>query len=370
MPMPFHRTFLPTLLLLTAASAQTPKVVPDFCAGLDGNEQSYFPFLYDKTIVQQMWDGAAICTNSALIMDLRMRRDQGDPTTSPGYSIPSLILRLGHSSLTPATMSTTFASNRSGALTQIFSGTYNPPAQLPPAGPTGPFNVVWTLATPFVYTRSQGSLLFEFEITGIANSKNPYYLDAVRTNPAGWPTKYGTSGTLATREAFTLDCTSAPALLVPGGSATFSIAGLKSLYPTLLVLGVSRNWYAPVNMLLPFDLGPFNAPGNTIYASPDTTTGIPILPQGALWGGSVTFPIPAQPNLGAQSLYAQTVCIDPPANGLGLVLSHGLQVVLGTPAAITSIIGASDSTAATGFSQFGSPGDAGGPVVQFTGAFN
>src|SRR5262249_13932816 len=137
---PIRSVFPPAVLLLAATAAgQVPKVVPGFCAGLDGNDASYFPFIYDKTLVQQMLDGAALCTTSALIMDLRMRRDQGDPTARPGYSIPSLTLRLGYSSLTPATMSTTFASNRAGTPTQIFSGPYNTPSQAPPAGATGPF---------------------------------------------------------------------------------------------------------------------------------------------------------------------------------------------------------------------------------------
>lgn len=363
-----NHTALAALILCTALSAQNAKVVPTFCTGVDGNDQSYFPFLYDMTMVQQLWDGAAVCNAIALISDVKFRRDAIDPTPLPGYSIGNLIVRLGHSSLAPATMSTNFANNRTSPLTQIFAGPYSPPAQPPPTGAIGTFNVGWPISTPFFYQRVNGNLLLEFEIPGLANNKRMYTVDAVRTNPNGLASKYGTSGVFASREALALDCPSQPGQLVPGGTAIFAVSGLKSAYPTILVLGGSRTWDPTLNMVLPIDMTPLNAPGNSLYISPDLNAGaLPLVQQGATWGGSVSLPIPNLAWLGAQMVFGQLMSIDPPSNGLGIVLSNGMQLVLGTPSHFTQTLGASDSTATQGFFMFGGAGDAGGPVVQFGG---
>ena len=358
------------LLFGTSLLAQSTRVVPGFAAGVDGNDQSWFPFVYDKTLVQQLWDGSTICTANALLTQMRVRRDHGDPQVLNGYTIANLDVRLGYSAATPASMTTTFATNRAGALTTVFSGPYSPPTQPAPNGATGAFNVGWVFTAPFVYVKAQGNLLFEFEIAGQAGAKNRYPVDAVRTNAAGAATKYGTSGGFGTQEAFSLDCTSPGASLVPGGSATLAVTGLKSAYPTLLVLGISKSFYAAYSLVLPFDLGPFNAVGNSIYASPETLSAFPIIPQGTTFGGSVTLPIPPQQGLAAQSVYTQLLSLDPSANGIGVVLSQGLQLDLGSPSHFTQTLGASSSTQATGFFWFGSTGDAGGPVVQFSGTFN
>ena len=362
---------LPSILLLgISLEAQSTKVVPAFALGVDGNDQSWFPFVYDKTLVQQLWDGSTICTSGAVLTQMRFRRDNGDPQVVNGYTIANLDIRLGYSAANPASMSTTFANNRAAALTTVFTGPYSPPSQPAPNGATGAFNVGWAFTAPFVYVRAQGNLLFEFEILGQATVKNRYPVDAVRTNAAGTSTKYGISGRFGSQEAFVLDCTSPGTSLVPGGSATLAVGGLKSAYPTLMVLGASRCYFAPYTMVLPFDLGPFNAAGNSIYASPETLTAVPIVAQGTTFGGSLTLPIPAQQGLAAQSVYAQLLSIDSSANGIGVVLSHGVQIDLGSPVHFTQTLGASSSTQAQGFFWFGGTGDAGGPVVQFGGTFN
>ena len=363
-----HSTlYLPAILLATTLAAQTTKVVPGYATNLDANEQSYFPFVYDKTRVQQVWDGATICTTSAVLTGLAMRRDAADPNPCAAFSISTLVLSLGYSSSTPATMSTTFASNRTGTQTQVYSGAYNVPAN-PPVGGTGPFNIAWAISTPFVYMRANGNLLFEFEIPGIANVKNRYFVDAVRTNPAGAANQFGTSGRFASQETPAFACATPGTQIVPGGSFTLDASGLLSLYPAMLYVGASRTAWG--SLPLPLDLTAFNAPGNSVYASADIMFGLPLTLNAGKYSGSRQFNVPNIPTLGGQSLYAQCLFLNPPSNGLGLVLSNAIAIDLGTNQPITQVLGASDSTSTSGFFWFGGSGDTGGPVVQFTGAFN
>ena len=90
------RSALVIALAASCLAAQSTKVVPGVAAALDGNDKSYFPFLYDKTRVQQIWDGSTICNASAVLFGINMRRDAADPMSQTGYTIPNLILTLGH----------------------------------------------------------------------------------------------------------------------------------------------------------------------------------------------------------------------------------------------------------------------------------
>jgi hypothetical protein len=353
------------VLLSSALLAAQTRIVPPHAAAADLNDQCHFPFIYEFTRVQQLFNGGVICNTAAAITGFSMRRDAADPRSYNGRAV-NLTLLLGYSSNSAATMSTTFASNRAGQQTTVFQGNYSLPNQ-PPVTPIAPWNVGWTLSQPFPYLRSNGNLLIEWVIPGVANQKFEYPLDAERIAIAGSSQVLGTHGPFLTGGRPTFSMTSQTSQLVPGGSVTLTESGLAQSYPAILFLGSSATSW--LGLTLPFDLTVVGAPNNNLYTGVQISFGVPITLMGNTWGGNWTQGLPNDPGLGGRSLHAQMYFVHPPSNQLGLVFSNGLTLNIGGGIPYTESLGASDSNAADGFLWFGT-GAAGGPAVLFTGSFS
>ena len=100
-----------------------------------------------------------------MISQLAFRLKPG--TGSINATATSFSLFMSTTTFTPATMTTTFATNRGTDYTMVVSGTgtlWSSP------GCTGsapcPFDIVFAFATPFLYNRSNGNLLIETQATG------------------------------------------------------------------------------------------------------------------------------------------------------------------------------------------------------------
>jgi hypothetical protein len=89
-------------------------------------------------------------------------------------------------------------------------------------------------------------------------------------------------------------------------------------------LGASNSQWGAIT--LPLDLSVINAPGNWLNISPDVLIG-----SAFGFGGSGTLPItmPTSAVLVGQWLFSQSVILDPPANGVGMVFSDAFKITIG-----------------------------------------
>ncbi len=351
------------LLLSPVLPAQQTRVVPWTLEETDGNTTCAFPFGYTAGRTQQVIDGAALCSRSALLMGMALRRDGRGTNTYKSRVIPSLEVRMGHTKVTPSTMSTSFAANRTGTMVAVFPrGTFH----LPPLPPMKPrfFPVAWSWAVPFIYCRSTGNLLVEIVISGNAG-KSEYFMDAHGSRSLGGRASlFGKGGALAGGDPFSVTCPS-PSSLVPGGTLTLAARGLKKAYTSLALVGTSRSFFG--SLPLPFDLGPLGAPGNFLYVRPTFFFSLPLTSAGGSFGGTLSLPLPSDSWFGGAKFFGQVLFADKASNALGLVFSGGVELNLGLPGPPVQLLGSPDAAKAVGYLNKRLPT---GLVIRFTGVFS
>lgn len=363
------RTLLVACALFAAGSLVDPlpaqgvaRVVPEPWTTVEGPSNSYFPYVYDKTRVQHLIQANRFCASSSILFGFAYRIDGGYTTALAASTIPNTTVTVGYTTADAATMSKTFASNRKGTQTQVFQGNYNLPAQPVPAG-IGTFNIVYKWSTPFVFIRAQGNLLIEFEVPGQASQKTDYVVDAIIAGqPVATRGKPGQFGDKTSSQLVLLN----PINTKPGGSLDLLNRGMSQAYPTVHVWGFSNLSWGGVP--LPFDAGPFGAPGNMLENAMDLIIPATVTASGGGWDASSKLLIPNDPAFDGFHIYATNICVDLTANALGLVLGHGIGTTIGGyDSSGMQILSSSDSTSATG-SFFANTGD-GGPITQLTGTF-
>ncbi len=110
-----------------------------------------------------------------------------------------------------------------------------------------------------------------------------------------------------------------------GKPFTLNLSGGAPSTPAFLVLGRSDTKWGPLN--LPFDLGPFGAPGCFLWTEGLGFFPRPVGPQGT---ASMTLPVPKAPVLVGVRLSATWWNLDPKANSLGVATSSYAKLILGT----------------------------------------
>lgn len=326
--------------LVFSLPAQIKKIVPSVAA-TSGNSSSPYFSGYGGGRVQQIVDGSTLCLTNALIREIHLRADGTAALAARQFT--RVILSVGAAASAPGAMSTTFANNRKGAQTVVLDGAYS----LPPQTSARPFNIVFKFKTPYLYVRSAGDLLLEWEVPQ-APAKANYFFDAQTLTPSsgGTVTPFGTNGKFKSAENYAVS--SDASTLQPGGKATFAMKGLNSAYPTVSFWGFSNAMYGTIP--LPFDLTALQAPGNFLYVSIDLAFPVALTAQGSTFGGSVALPIPANDALAGLSIHAQALYLDAASNARGWVTSQGLTMAIGRRSGVDAQhLGHYDSTSATGF---------------------
>jgi hypothetical protein len=344
--------------------AQNSKVIPAANATVAGSSASMHPFSTTASRAQQVWTGSSVTSGAAFIDGFSYRCNAPRRQALQGRSYPSVTLSFGSTSITPATMTTTFASNITSAITTVFSGAYNLPPQ--PATQTSPsaFNINFSWSQPFVFAAASGNLLADFTVPG-TSTQSQYNVDAyVAGGGSGRSvTAFGSSGTFSRPE--TAHLSGGSSTVTPGGSLDIICRPFINSYTGNLMFGLSRATWGAIP--LPLDLSLIGATGNNLYVSMDL-----VLPYNTGGGGrgiSSRFrtTIPTQTPVGF-TFYAQAYYLDANANAAGLVTTRGLSIVIASPSggsSVTNQMASTDSTAATGRFAFGTT--LGGPIVQFTG---
>ena len=357
---------LPLALLALALSApllssQGTKYSPAIAENFEGNGDNFLPFLYDKTRVQHLIDGDSFTRNGGVITAFAYRRDGVDPTSYAARSIPSWTITFGHSSLDPATMSTSFATNRSGTQTTVFSGAYNLPQQSKPNG-LAPWVISFKLNRPFVYIKSKGNLLIEMVAPGNAQRKNMYKLDAHAAGRSATSKTFGIGGPFASQDQYQLSAGSEKPFL--GGIVALVVTGLKKAYPAVAAIGFSNTQFGTLK--LPLDLSPFQAPKNSLYISLDLVIPLTLTAATTGFAGQVLLPIPANPAMSGLKVFGQALFFDATSNALGIVFSNAVQYDIGEIVS-SNMLGAPSSTATTGQFLSNLNGRIMSPVIRFTG---
>jgi hypothetical protein len=351
---------LAAALVAIALPAQNV-VIPAVANGVDGNDSRSYPFGRTTFRMQQVIDAAAVSASPKSIVTIAYRPDNGNSIGSQAVSFPNVEIRMSHTSVTPATLSTTYASNITGAVTLVYSGAVSLNAYT--SGPLGvaAFDPI-TLQNAFPFDPALGNLLIDIVAIDPVSASTSYFPDTAR--PAGPWEVYGQSG------AF-----SAPQLDWPkhtvngsitggqgnmagigiGGQVTYIISSGSPLgggfpYSGFLLFGALR--HNP-----PIDLTAVGAPGNFLYVDSFAATPFTLM-QGPIGGPSWNLPIPVPntPALFRSQLHTQPIYMDSPANTLGWVAGGAIRITLGdslTPHPTNQVSGNS-ATAATGSLVFGS----------------
>jgi hypothetical protein len=346
------------------AQAQSSKVVPVSATTTEGDSSNYMPFVYDVSRTQQVWLGQAVATGAAVLNSINFRRD-GNISTSAyaALTIPQHVVSIGHTSVSPSTMSMTYSANITSTMTTIYNGKYSIPALPAPTPPPAPFAIAYPLSTPYVYTTAKGNLLMEWIIgSGQANNKQEFQLDAVTatTGGGGAVRPFGTWGKFAGSDSASWKADAQK--LIPGGSADISLAGFNQAYASKLFVGLSdKSWNG---LTLPYDLGAIGAPGNTLYTGLDAVIPFTLTQVGTSYGANPIFPLPNDNKLIGFKAFVQGYYADAKANAAGLVASDAIELTIGATGPISRLMGDSNTTMPTGYFH---PEP---PVVQFVGAIN
>ncbi len=362
---------LACLVLLSPSGmlvAQLPtKVVPPQAAAWEGNTISAYPFQYTQCRMQQVFDGAYLANESALIFEFAFRRATNG--TTGGYPIngttfTNLTVRLGTTSKTTATLSSTFAANLTSTMTTVLSGTYSVPAQ-PTVSPPAPFNIVFKLSRPWTYDARAGNLLLDFEQGAALLQYTGYWIDGIQRDNYGRYFVKGITGPMANSDRPTLSFTT-PYNAVPGGKVALQLAWPTKAYPATLFVGVSNKAWGAIP--LPLDLTILGAPNNTLYTGAELRLPLSFAKQtNGRYLATTTLPIPNDQRLAGWHAFFQSYLLDPPSNGLGMVFTNYAEMEIGGGPVFTQSVGASGRSPTTGYVGSTSPR---GAVIRFSGAFN
>ncbi len=360
-----------TAFTCVPALAQQTKVVPTSATSAWGGFSSHMPFTWDVSHIQQVWNGPDVAQGAAVLKSVNFRRDSAgrQVVAYPTIKIAKTTVSLGHTKVSPLTMSTTFTANITSTMTVLVNNTsYTLPAQAVPGKGISPFNVKYPISTPYIYNPANGHLIMDWVTgSGQANNKQLYQLDAVQSTQGGGGAvrAFGTWGKFAGGD--TVGWRADATKLKPGGAVDITLAGFKQGYTSKMFFGVSDKTYNGTP--LPYDLGNIGAPGNFLY------TGLNILlpfklnetsPGSGIFVGAVNIPLPNNSKLIGAKGFVQTYYADAKANAAGLVSSNAMELNIGGASPVTQVLGQSDTTSATGFFLFSNA--FGGAVVQFSGA--
>ncbi len=356
-----HLLRLSTLASLAALTSAQTKTIPAIAALDEGNDLASRVFARTAFRVQQVVDGAAIATNAATITAIGYRLDNDNSLGGIAYTFPNVTISLSPTTVSPSAMTTTFASNITGAPTVVFSGAINAPAYT--SVPEGVDTFFPMAITPFSYAPSGTSLLIDIVATDPAPASLNRTPDGAL--PGGVARVVGSSGVTSNPldRLQLLVAGNGPTQgrfsgMVPGGSFVLFVQAATA-YQGLLMLGP--------DLPAPIDLGAYGAPANSLYVNP--VVNIPFAMTSGIGGFRASWTLQPSAGTALAQLSAQAFVVDLPANPLGLVVTNARRMIIGEalPHPVNQL-GANDPAAATGSLQYVS-GILGGAVLQLTGTF-
>ncbi|MCA8972572.1 MAG: hypothetical protein KDC95_22485 [Planctomycetes bacterium] len=299
-------------------------------AGYDqryGNSANCYPFGIPNMRYMQAHEKSELPA-AALIRGMKIRHRVNE--AQPAYSL-TMDLYCGYTSDPTGVLVSQFASNWNGTPTNVFSGRLDVPAF---AAQNNPAN--WTLTipfkTPYIYTQSRGSFLWECVNSTPVVFPLVYYDSVAIAGVKTWRlwahSSTASSGSLGRNIGIVIQLDSPHA---SGAIVNLTNTGVPSIRQSFSVdfYGAVQNSSAVLwlgTSLLSVNLGSL-LPGCTLYTSLDVILGI--APTGSSGAGSLKITLPAQQSLVGVRFFNQWMVIDRAANGLGIVLSNGGAATIG-----------------------------------------
>ena len=319
------------------------EVVPQAFAAAFGNAvESTSAFTSAPARLQQVFLGSELPVARTL-RGLALRQDQNVSGVFRGYPI-DLQIDVGYTTLTPATITTTFASNFDSGppITVLPQRTVVLPDMNPIPNPVpSSFLVEIPFVNPFPYQPQAGrNLLVQVTQRGNGAGDQPfvYMLDAATNTTTSRlvSTPTATTGTVSHNAglvmAFSYDgSSSAVPLLTSTGEPvlanTFSVdvSQARPNAPALLLIGASNQSWNGIPLPLP--LAAAGAPGCSLLAAGDTIVAVATDGSGR---AAFTFAVPPDPTLLGARLFNQYAVFDPGANAMGLVWTRGGEGLIGS----------------------------------------
>jgi hypothetical protein len=307
-------------------------VLPTARAATMGNSNNIFGVAQANQRYQQINTGSHV--GAAALLSSHAYR-MWNATYTGGAQ--SLVIRLSSTTVAPAAISSTFASNITSGQTTVFSGTLTYPNMTPNSTPS-------SFAIPVPYTAfyswpGTGNLLLE--VFNSSASSLTYYLDA-QSGDANqsrcWATGTGaTTGTIGTSFGLIIAVNGSrrttgafPQLYnvgrpVTGTSFDVALMSARASRAAVLVMGFSNTFWGPIP--LPFSLAPFGAPGCSLQVSYDLVWGAVV--TDAFGEGKLTYAIPNNSGLWGVRWHNQWLVFDTGANALNLVNSWSGTATVG-----------------------------------------
>lgn len=244
----------------------------------------------------------------------------------------SIVLKAGYTRQNPQFLNNSFDANWWGSPMTVFQGTLNVPA-MPAMSSPQQFTLKIPFQSAFVYSPSNGHLLWECQNAGQTSARTNYYDSFSSTTNPSCRVFYGGSSTSQLGiidPGFSL----VTQFLVdggPGAIVTLGNAGLPALGSTLRVTldGAAQNsvailWLGAQSSNITLGTA---APGCSLYTSFDLALGA--IATGPTGYGGIHAPLPSDPFLSGLRFYNQWLVLDASANRIGVTLSNGGAGVIG-----------------------------------------
>lgn len=324
---------LPAMLLPGALTSQTLTVFPDEYANVaEGpfNSPNY-PFAYGTSRVQIVYEAVDLAIPAGhQIRRLAYRQDRTVTTMNPGRTL-QLEVRMGYTSHTATTFTSTFANNYTTPPVTVFGpAMYALPNLRDNNNPLPNDLFFLPLTTPFTYQPANGNLVVEYLVYGNSGGGTgwTYYLD--RSDYVS-PVTYGPAGCPHSGNQ-TPNLTATPTR--PGSSYSSSCTnGPGSSFALLLITPAQQ-------LTTPFDLQAMIPGIHPTCLGQVPLNGVMVLTDftNTAGGASWYFSIPNNPGFADMYWASQAAFFDFFAPG-GVVVSNGAQVLTGA-APRTSVLAA------------------------------
>ena len=321
-----RNSFLPLLVAAGLSTAATAQFVPvPYNADLvDGQQGVSLPFGVPGFRTQILVDAASIAPNGAALLGMRFRADRSSLPLSGG-SVPNVTIDISHTNINIGNLGPTFAGNITEAPQNVFSGTVTLPAHASHhAGPM-PWDITITFSQPFLFATVNGNLLIDIKANNAAGGTPSYYLDAMQRG--GSATQFGASGDNPSGDFLNLIAHNGnglePRFITTGNAIEYSSTLSFTSPPGVLALGLLPTPGGPI------DLGFAGAPNQFLHIDPIMLVAHQWQQSFIGWYTTFTLPIPNDPTWIDDTIYVQSVLLDPAANPLGIVLSHAIETRIG-----------------------------------------
>ncbi len=367
--MALSKLVTPTLLLagLTPLAVAQGVSVPSISASIEGNDITKQPFGTTDFRVQQVVDASAIANVHGVITSIMYRPDSGNSSGNPVGMVQNVTVKLGHTTATPLTMSTTFSANITGAEQTVFSGTVMIPPYTSTPGGQAPWQVMIPLTQHFVFDVAQGNLLIDITATDAAPSSTGFHPDSML--PGGSSVAFGTAAPLSSGDQIrTVVNGSGPSGrysgMVPGGQLDLALMSQWTPYSGVLHLGFAE-------LAQPLDMTFLGMPGSTLYVDSVASVPVALVPPMIGFGNNwtATIPLPNDPTLAGLQLFTQPMIQDAAANSTGWVLLEAQRTMIAENGSPLQQVTAQSSSDVIGKFAYVN-GIVGGAVVYLDGYFN